>query len=228
VSFLGCFRFEHRPSPNQQNRPDRPVRPSTRRRNQFDEVKLNEWLEDGDEVDNVSCGFNELPRNRRKTRQKNQRKCEVTGFQDKEFRQVLKQNTIYKNVEHALSFLNDTDTSSVASCSVNWYIVNNGGIPSSTCDQYSERDCKNSEDLGYQDDSVRCIQPSAMPSVSPTATPSEEPSSTPSAQPSESSMTSEEPTEFPTLSPTHFNLKMTIRERDNCVLNKLVRNRMFQ
>lgn len=45
---------------------------------------------------------------------------------------------MFKNVELALSLLNDTDTSSVAVCSVNWYIVKNKGIPSKTCDEYNE------------------------------------------------------------------------------------------
>jgi len=196
VSFLNFLNW--RPNANQLNRP---VRQSTRRRNVFDERKLSvdeEWDVDGDQLESEDIDVVEFPHNRRNTRRKNQRRCEVTGFQDKEFRQVLKQNTIYKNVELALSLLNDTDTSAVASCSVNWYIVNNGGIPSSTCDEYSERDCTNNEDLVYQDDAVRCIAPSAMPSVAPT----DMPSSSPSAQPSESSMPSEEPTEFPTLSPT--------------------------
>lgn len=52
--------------------------------------------------------------------------------------QVLKQDTVFKNVEMALSLLNDTDTSAVAECSVNWYIVKNKGIPTKTCDDYNE------------------------------------------------------------------------------------------
>jgi hypothetical protein len=88
-------------------------------------------------------------------------------YKGKSMEQVLKQDTVFKNVEVAMSLLNDTDTTTVASCSVNWYIVNNNGIPSQTCDEYTESDCTNNEDLVYDTDVVRCIEPSTAPSAMP-------------------------------------------------------------
>jgi hypothetical protein len=126
--------------------------------------------------------------------------------------QVLKQDTVFKNVEVALSLLNDTDTRTVASCSVNWYIVKNKGIPSQTCEQFDESDCRNNEDLEYEDDSVQCIEPSSAPSQMPSlsAMPSQMPSlsAMPSYYPTGGTMpptgeeASYEPTNFPTFFPT--------------------------
>ena len=74
----------------------------------------------------------------RMTRRQNPNRCLNTRYKGKSLEVVLKQDTVFKNVELALSLLNDTDTSLVASCSVNWYIVKNKGIPSQTCDEYNE------------------------------------------------------------------------------------------
>ena len=74
----------------------------------------------------------------RMARRQNPNRCSNTRYKGKSLEVVLKQDTVFKNVELALSLLNDTDTSLVASCSVNWYIVKNKGIPSQTCDEYNE------------------------------------------------------------------------------------------
>ena len=67
-----------------------------------------------------------------------------------------------------MALLNDTDTRAVASCSVNWYVVGNRGIPAQTCEEYDERDCRNNEDLEYDEETeVVCLEPSSAPSAAP-------------------------------------------------------------
>jgi hypothetical protein len=107
-----------RPSANQ---PKRPARPNIRRTHTVDDTEL-----DGN------------TNTERMTRRQNPNRCYNTRYKGKSLVQVLKQDTVFKNVELAISLLNDTDTSSVAECSVNWYIVKNKGIPSKTCDEYNE------------------------------------------------------------------------------------------
>jgi hypothetical protein len=186
---LLTINFNIRPNANGGNRSNRP----NTKRNVFDgdEVGEHEDWEESHEAEDVELGHENS--HERRMRRKKPRRCGVVGFQDKSFEQVMKQNTVYKQFEVALSLLNDTDTSAVASCSVNWYIVENGGIPSETCDQYDERDCINSEDLVYQDDAERCLQPSAAPSASPPF---------PTVSPTETPTYSAIETEIPTVSPT--------------------------
>ena len=89
-----------------------------------------------------------------------------------------------------MALLNDTDTRAVASCSVNWYVVGNKGIPAQTCEEYDERDCRNNEDLEYDEETeVVCLEPSSAPSAAPsissapTASPSDVPSTAPANGP---------------------------------------------
>ena len=105
--------------------------------------------------------------------------------------QVLKQDTIFKNVELAMALLNDTDTRAVASCSVNWYVVGNRGIPAQTCEEFDEQDCRNNEDLEYGEETeIVCLEPSSAPSAAPST--SAAPSAAPSDVPSTSSPNGQE------------------------------------
>ena len=181
IPILSCFRPGLK----------RPQRPSMRRaRSIVENVSRGEKIDANSSVE-------------RMTRRQNPQRCYNTSYKGKSMEQVLKQDTVFKNVEVALSLLNDTDTSTVASCSVNWYIVKNNGIPSQTCEQYDERDCRNNEDLEYEKDSVQCIEPSSAPSQMPSlsAMPSYEPTDFPTIS-STGDATSYQPTDFPTMFPT--------------------------
>ena len=83
------------------------------------------------------------------------------------FMQAIHRNTGFERAELARSLLNDTDTSLVASCALNWHTVRKGGISTLTCDEYQSNDCQNHEDLEYEEDEDACVAPSTMPSESP-------------------------------------------------------------
>ena len=93
--------------------------------------------------------------------------CRSTGFENKSFMQTIHQNTGFERAELARSLLNDTDTTLVANCALNWHTVRNGGISTLTCDEYQSNDCQNHEDLEYEEDEDACIAPSGMPSLTP-------------------------------------------------------------
>ena len=119
-------------------------------------------------------------------RRKNPNRCYNTNYKGKTMTQVLKQDTIFKNVELAMALINDNDKRAVASCSLNWYVVGNRGIPAQTCEEFDERDCRNNEDLEYDEETeIVCLEPSSAPSAAPST--SAAPSAAPSDVPSTSS-----------------------------------------
>lgn len=95
-----------------------------------------------------------------------QQHCRLTGLEDT-FMQQIHKNTGFERAELARSLLNDTDTSLVASCALNWHTVRKGGISTLTCDEYQSNDCQNHEDLEYEEDESACVAPSTMPSEYP-------------------------------------------------------------
>lgn len=81
--------------------------------------------------------------------------------------------TPFTTSKYSRSLLNDTDTSLVAQCSLNWFVVQDGdGIATVTCDQFDDIDCADHQDLEFDTDEDRCLEPSSMPSASPKAAPS--------------------------------------------------------
>ena len=98
---------------------------------------------------------------------------------------AIRRRTAFKTSEKVQALLNDTETSLVAQCSVNWYIITKGGIPSVTCDEYEGLGCESNQDLEFGASDVTCLEPSAAPSSAPSETPSTVPTAVPSAVPSE-------------------------------------------
>ena len=181
-SSLGCDRstcggVRSGVKPGRPGRPGRPARPGRRSRQaQTDQDML---LNKGNEYTSEEEQYKDHAKFSAR-RMQNGKNCRLTGLENKSFNQAINQNTAFKHTELVLSLLNDTDTSLVASCSVNWYIVSNGGIPSVTCDQYDEKGCVNNQDLVYDEGDVTCLEPSSMPSTAPSMTPSKTPSLMPS------------------------------------------------
>jgi len=118
--------------------------------------------------------------------------CRQPALENKEFTKVIRQMTALTSSQLTRSLLNDTDTTTVAQCSTNWYTVKNGGIPTVTCDEFEQIECRENEDLEFEGDLVPCLEPSASPSESPSQQPSDQPSI--SSAPSVSSAPTPEPT----------------------------------
>lgn len=162
-----------------------------------------EWdgNEEHDEFEWTTLDYRDL--RRRGSTKVGGKHCQSNHMQGAQFNDIIRKFTDYHQSEYTRSLLNDTDTTTVAACSTNWYSVKNGGISTVTCDEYNELNCHTNEDLGFTTNDEECLEPSSSPSASPSATPSASPSAEPSYEPSISSAPSFEPTYSPTFVPTY-------------------------
>jgi len=115
-------------------------------------------------------------------------------MENRQFTQVMRQNTAFTTTQLTRSLLNDTDTALVAQCSTNWFAITQGnGIPAVTCEEFAEQDCNNNQDLEFDPADIICLEPSAAPSEAPSQVPSYMPSV--SSEPTTSSAPTPSPTE---------------------------------